>query len=46
MTAKLSTTVSQIHTVVANEENRHLILRFFEFMEKKSGLLRDIKINK
>ncbi len=34
MTAKLSTTVSQIHTVVANEENRHLILRFFEFMKK------------
>ena len=34
MTAKLSTTVSQIHTVVSNEQNRQLILRFFEFMKK------------
>ena len=46
MTAKLSTTVSQIHTAVSNEQSRQLILRFFEFMGKKSGLLRDIKINK
>ena len=34
MTAELSTTVSQIHTVVANDENRHLILLLFEFMKK------------
>lgn len=34
MTAKLSTTVSQIHTVVSNEESRQSILRFFEFMKK------------
>ena len=34
MTVKLSTTVSQIHAVVSNEESRQLILRFFEFMKK------------
>ena len=34
MTAKLSTTVSQIHTAVANEESRQLILQFFEFVKK------------
>jgi len=34
MTAKLSTTVTQIHTTVSNEESRQLILRFFEFMKK------------
>lgn len=34
MTAKLSTTVSQIHTAVSNQESRQLILRFFEFMKK------------
>jgi len=33
MTAKLSTTVNQINTLVANEESRQLILRFFEFMK-------------
>ncbi len=34
MTAKLSTTVTQIHTAVLNEQSRQLILRFFEFMQK------------
>ena len=34
MTAKLSTTVSQIHTVVSNAQSRQLISRFFEFMKK------------
>jgi integrase/recombinase XerD len=33
MTAKLSTTVSQIHTAVSNQESRQLI-GFFEFMKK------------
>jgi hypothetical protein len=34
MTAKLSTTVSQIHMAVSNEHSRQLILRLFEFMKK------------
>ena len=38
MTAKLSTTVSQINTVVSNEDSRQLILRFFEFMKKNSRM--------
>jgi predicted type IV restriction endonuclease len=33
MTAKLSTTVNNIERIVSNEENRQLILRFFEFMK-------------
>ena len=31
MTAKLSTTISQIQTVISNEESRQLILQLCEF---------------
>jgi hypothetical protein len=40
MTVRLSTTVSNIEKAVCNEENVKIILRFFEFMKKRSNRIR------